>query len=85
MPPFPPPLAGEVASEASRRGQVFDACASVEAASPLPALPRKRGRESCVSRRHRARQAGNHLFEIVERVEARLGGDMRRHDDVGKA
>ena len=31
--------------------------------------------------RARARQ---HFFEIVERVEARLRGDVRGHDDVGK-
>ncbi len=42
---YSPPHAGEMASEAKPEGACgIDACASVAAAGPLPALPRKRGR-----------------------------------------
>jgi hypothetical protein len=41
---FPPPLAGEEPSEVMAEGAGHAAYASVEAAVPLPTLPRKRGR-----------------------------------------
>src|SRR5580704_2929909 len=41
-----PPLAGEKPSEAMAEGASVRACASRDAAGPLPALPRKRGRVS---------------------------------------
>jgi hypothetical protein len=40
---FPPPLAGEEASEAKPEGASLHGRASVETANPLPTLPRKRG------------------------------------------
>jgi len=70
--------------EAMAEGVSVSACASVAAAGPLPTLPRKRGRELSASRCYRARETDNHLFKIIQRIEARLRRDVRRHDDVGE-
>ena len=46
----------------------------------------RRARPSITLRRHGVRpSARDHVVKVVERVEARLRGDVRRQDDVAEA
>src|ERR1700685_521123 len=53
-----------------------NAVKSGAAPSPPPLPPRQAGRESSASRGDHGRKPENHLFKIVQRIEARLRGDV---------
>ena len=61
-----------------------EAQAAGEPREPTKPASAALGRLDLQGPRHRARETDNHLFKIVQRIEARLRGDVRRHDDVGE-